>query len=78
MLPYSTIEQLRYGRVTSQAYFFGTGIEKTPANKVTVTTLGLVVLIARCCNLIVTIMLNYSTPFLNQRLCLLTVAMVKI
>jgi MOSC domain-containing protein YiiM len=33
---------LRYGRVTSQAYFFGTGIEKTPVNKVTVTTLGLV------------------------------------
>ncbi|SMY16480.1 MOSC domain-containing protein [Photobacterium aquimaris] len=41
MLPHSTIEQLRYGRVSSQAYFFRTAIEKTPANTVSITLLGL-------------------------------------
>ncbi|WP_181320948.1 MOSC domain-containing protein [Photobacterium phosphoreum] len=42
MFPYSTVEQLRYGRVTGQDYFFRTSIEKTPTNKVSVTTLGFV------------------------------------
>ena len=41
MFLYSTVEQLRYGSVTGQYYFFSTGIEKTPANEVTVTTLAL-------------------------------------
>ncbi|KJG08361.1 MOSC domain-containing protein [Photobacterium kishitanii] len=42
MLPYSTVEQLRYGHVTNQDYFFRTGIEKKPTDKVSVTALGFV------------------------------------
>lgn len=40
MFPYSTVEQLRYGRVTGQDYFFRTGIEKSITKKVNVTALG--------------------------------------
>ncbi|MEC6830845.1 MOSC domain-containing protein [Photobacterium toruni] len=40
MLPHSIVQQLRCGRVTGQGYFFRTGIEKKPIEKVNVTALG--------------------------------------